>query len=91
MYMCSNYRPISLSSNLDKILQKPMYSRVYNFFDKSRLIYSLQFSFRQHYSPSYVLLNKIEIIMKFLHDGNFAFGIFVDLQKAFDTVDYNIF
>ena len=29
--------------------------------------------------------------MKLLDDGNFAFGIFVDLQKAFDTVDYNIF
>ena len=65
--------------------------RVDNFFDKIRLIFSLQFSFSQHYSPSYVLLNKIEIIMKFLDDGNFAFGIFVDLQKAFDTVDYNIF
>ena len=31
-----------------------------------------------------------EAIMKALDDGNFACGIFVDLQKAFDTVDHSI-
>ena len=60
--ICSNYRPTSLLSNLDKILEKLMYSRV----DKNRLIYSLQFGFRQHYSTSYALLHMIGIIMKAL-------------------------
>ena len=51
---------------------------------------SVQFGFRQHYSTSYVLLNLTEAIMKALDDVNFTCGIFVDLQKAFDTVDHSI-
>ena len=86
----SNYRPISLLSNLDKILEKLMHNRIYEFLEKYKLIYPLQFGFRQHYSTSYALLNLTESIMKALDEGNFACGIFVDLEKAFDTVDHNI-
>ena len=53
--------------------------------DKNNIIYSLQFGFWQHYSTSYT-----EAILKALDDGNFACGIFVDLQKAFDIVDHSI-
>ena len=67
-----------------------MYNRIYKFLDKNNIIYSLQFGFQQHYSTSYALLNLTEAIMKALDDGNFACGIFVDLQKAFDTVDHSI-
>ena len=67
-----------------------MYHRIYKFFDKSNIIYSLQFGFRQYFSTSYALLNLTETIMKAADDGNFACGIFVDLQKAFDTVDHSI-
>ena len=49
-----------------------MYSRVYDFLDKNRLIYSLQFGFRQHYLTSYALLHMIKIVMEVLDDGNFA-------------------
>ena len=87
---CSNHRLISLLSNFDKIIEKIMYSRIYKFLDKNNIIYLLQFGFRQHYSTSYALLNLTEAIMKALDDGNFACGIFVDLHKAFDTVDHSI-
>ena len=81
--ICSNSGPISLLSNLDKVLEKLKYCRVYDVLDKNRLIYSLQFGFRQHYLTSLALLHMIEIIMKALDDGNFACSIFVDLQKAY--------
>ena len=67
-----------------------MYNRIYKFLDKNNIIYSLQFSFRQHYLTSYALLNLTQAIMKALGHGNFACGIFVDLQEAFDTVDHSI-
>ena len=45
---CSNYRPISLLSNIDKIFEKLMYSRVIKFLEASHCIYPLQFGFRKH-------------------------------------------
>ena len=46
----SNYRPIPLLSNLDKILEKIMYTRIFKFFNNNKHFYSLKFGFRQNYS-----------------------------------------
>ena len=86
----SNYRPISLLSNIEKILKKLMYKRLYTFLNNNNIIYNLQFGFRQQYSSSHVLINVTENIGKALDDGYIGCGVFVDLQKAFDTVDYQI-
>ena len=74
----SNYRPISLLSNIEKILEKLIYKRLYTFLNKN-VIYNLQFRFKQQYSTSHALINMMEIQV-----------VFVDLQKAFDTVDHKI-
>ena len=86
----SNYRPISLLSNIEKILEKLMYKRLHTFLNNSNIIYNLQSGFRQQYSPSHALINITENIRKVLDDGNTGCGVFVDLQKAFDTVDHQI-
>ena len=67
-----------------------MYNRIYKLLDKNNIIYYVQFGFRQHYSASYALLNLTEAIMKAIDDSNFACGIFVDLQMAFNIVDHSI-
>ena len=67
-----------------------MYSRLYKFFNDNQLIYQLQFGFRQNYSTSHALINLTEEIRNNLDKGNVGCGIFVDLQKAFDTVDHEI-
>ena len=85
----SNYRPISLLLNIEKILQKRMFKRLYTFLDNKNIIYDLQFGFRQ-YSTSHALINITENIRKALDDGNIGCGVFADLQKAFDTVDHQI-
>ena len=87
---CSNYRPISLLSNIDKILERIMYNRLYKFLETNNLIYSLQFGFRQKHSTSHALIHLTDKIREQLDKGNFACGIFVDFQKAFDTVDHQI-
>ena len=66
-----------------------MYKRFYTFLNNNN-IYSLQFGFRQQYSTSHVLIKITENIRKAPDDGNVDCGIFVDLQKAFDTVDHQI-
>ena len=86
----SNYRPVSLLSNIEKIIEKLMYRRLYTFLNNKNIIYDLQFGFRQEYSTSHALINITENIRKTLDDGNIGCGVFVDLQKAFDTVDHQI-
>ena len=87
----SNYRPIFLLSNTEKkILERLMYRRLYTFLNNKNIIYDLQFGFRQQYYTSHALINITENIRKALDDGNIGCGVFVDLQKAFDTVDHQI-
>ena len=52
----SNYRPISLLSNIEKILEKLMYKRLYTFLNNNNIIYKLQFGFRQQYSTYHALI-----------------------------------
>ena len=86
----SNYRPIFVLSNIEKILKELMYTFLYSFLDYNNIIYDLQFGFRQQNSTFYALINITENIRKALDDGNIGCGIFVDLQKAFETVDHQI-
>ena len=83
----SSYHPISLLSNIEKVLEKLMYKRQYTFLNKNNVIYNLQFEFRQQYSTSHALINITENIRKALGDENIGCGVFVELRKAFDTVD----
>ena len=87
---CSNYRPISLLSNINKIVEKIMHERLYAFLTKHKCIYDLQFGFRKGHSTNHALLDLTEDIRKTIDDNMFAVGIFIDLQKAFDTVDHDI-
>ena len=86
----TNYHPISLLPNLDKILEKLMDRRLSAFLNIKDIIYPLQFGFRQYYSTSYALIHLTETIKEALDQGKYGCRIFVDLQKAFDTVDHNI-
>ena len=63
---------------------------MYKFFSDNNLIYPLQIGFRQKYSTVYALISLTENIRKNLDEGNIGCGIFVDLQKAFDTVELDI-
>ena len=62
---------------------------MYKFFSDNNLIYSLQFGFRQKYSTVHALISLTENTRKNLDKGNIG-CVFVDLQKAFDTVEHDI-
>ena len=85
-----NYRPISLLSNINKIIEKLMHERVYSFLEKFKCIYNLQFGFRKGHSTTHALIDLTEAIRKAIDENKFAVGVFIDLQKAFDTVDHKI-
>ena len=60
------------------------------FLNKNNIISNLQFGFRQHYSTSHASISVTENIRKALDKGNIDCGVFINLQKAFDTVDHQI-
>ena len=86
----SNYRPISLLSVFNKILEKLVYKRVVSYLDKLLIITDNQFGFPSKHSISRALILLTEKISKSIDQGLFTCGIFLDLCKAFDTVDHSI-
>ena len=77
-------------SVFSKILEKSMYNRIYSFLCKHKLINTTQFGFRSKHSTEHALISLIETIKKYLDDGEIVCGVFIDLQKAFDTVNHEI-
>ena len=67
-----------------------MYNRIELFLAEFDLIYKLQFGFRKKYSMEHALLSIVEEIRKNLNNGDFSCGVFIDLEKAFDTVNHKI-
>ena len=86
----SNYRPISLLSVFSKIIEKLMYKRLYNFLELHEVLYNLQFGFRASHSIDHALISLTESIKNTLDNKKYGCGIFIDLQKAFDTVNHQI-
>ena len=84
----SNYRPISVLSIFSKIIEKLIHKRLYNFLDTFQLPYSLQFGFREKHSTIHALISLTESIKNSIDKGKFGCGIFLDLQKAFNTVNH---
>ena len=73
-----------------KIFEKLIYSRVYAYLVKYDLIYSRQFGFRSNHSCNHAIISLTEYVKKLLDDGEIVCGVFVDLEKAFDTVHHDI-
>ena len=86
----NNYRPISILSNISKLYEKATHIQLANFLRKNKVLFSYQFGFRNNHSTDHALTSLTEMIRNALDNGNFACGVFTDLQKAFDTVNHDI-
>jgi len=85
-----NYRPISLLSIFSKLLEKVMHTRLYSFLTQFQILFDLQFGFRKDHSTILALIEIIDNIRKEIDTGNSVIGIYLDLSKAFDTVNHEI-
>jgi hypothetical protein len=85
-----NYRPISILPSISKIFEKAIYSQIYNHFHDNNLFMSNQYGFRKQHSTTHALLEIVEYIIKEMDKMNIPINIYMDLSKAFDTLNHDI-
>ena len=85
-----NFRPISVLSVLSKLIEKSVKGRADAFVSFNYILYPLQFSFRSGFDTSDAVLEFVDRCSTALDDKLHTIGIFLDLSKAFDTVNKNI-
>ena len=86
---CTNYRPISLLLTMSKLLEKIIYKRVYRFLNTTGQIYQSQYGFRTNYSCENAIQELLGKILKGMENKQFTIAIFLDLSKAFDSLEHS--
>ena len=67
-----------------------MYKRIIEFIEKNDLLYTSHYGFRKEHSTQHAILDIVNTIQTNMSQGLFSCGIFIDVKKAFDTVDHDI-
>ena len=88
--MFNNYRPISILPTLSKVFEKVIFNEVHEHYHVNNLYFSNQYGFRKKHSTELAVLEVIDRITNQLDQGITPINIYLDLSKAFDTLDHDI-
>lgn len=86
----TNYRPISILPCFSKILEKIVFTRLYNFLMRHNSLYESQYGFRHNFSTDMAVIEIQDRIIKELNSGKEVIAVFMDLSKAFDALSHEI-
>jgi hypothetical protein len=90
VHLLENYRPISILPSLSKIFEKIVSDQIKNYFNQNNLIYKSQYGFRKSHSTEYAAFELVDRISQDMDKGHTPLAVYLDLSKAFDTLDHNI-
>ena len=86
----TNFRPTSVLPYFSKILERIMYNRLCKYLYKDNILYFNQFGFQNSHSTDHAVVQLVDQIIKSFENNKYTLGVFIDLSKAFDTLDHSI-
>ena len=89
-HILDNYRPISLLPVVSKVFKKVVFNQLYQYVTDNNLIFTSQYGFRKLHSTELASLELVDRVFQYLDKGKLPLSIFLDLSKAFDTLDHYI-
>ena len=88
--LMDNHRPISILPAISKILERVVYDQLSGYLERNDLITSSQFGFRRRYNTELAVTLFTDRIRLAMDQGKLTGAVFIDLQKAFDTVEHSV-
>ena len=88
--LTNNYRQISLLPVISKVIEKIIYTQLSLYFESNKLFSDSQYGFRPNHSTEQATLELTDRIISAMDNNDVPIGVFLDLSKAFDTIDHDI-
>lgn len=89
-HIVNNYRPVSVLPIVSKIIERHVFNAFYDYLSNNKLITNCQSGFRPKHSCETALNSLVDRWLKHIDDGKLTGVLFIDLSKAFDTVNHNV-
>ena len=86
----NNYRPITVLPTIARVFEKLIYQQLYQFLDKHKILGKQQYGFRSLHSTALALSEATNHWLMNIDNGNMNSVVFLDIRKAFDTIDHQI-
>ena len=89
-HILDNYRPISLLPTVSKLFEKIVFRQLYKYLTENKLLFTSRYGFREFHSTELAALELVDRVFQYLDCGKIPISVFLDMSKAFDTLDHNI-
>ena len=86
----NNYRPISILPTISKVFERVIHIQLYDYFCKNNLLCEQQYGFRSKHSTELATIKLVDYLVKNMDENFIPCAIYLDLSKAFDTLNFDI-